>query len=341
MKLIIEPHIYNVKSKAKDVGCKARFECTGCAKLNKYVGEKAELISRDTDGNEEYSLSDWPKACDHVSSVFHLKPLFMNALYAQVEANPEKSVGKIYTEEREKIIRDHDLSSVQKDQFFALIPTQRNVQSNLNLFKKEFVPHQPNSQDDFNPWTDWFKLPGNDEIITKADLKVGSSRIIFFATDYMLKVFARAAAISGDGTFKMAPKHWKQLFILCAEISWLGIWVPCAFAILPDKKQSTYKALFELVNQNLNRINEKLAAEFFMCDFEIGIRSSFREIWPEITLKGCHFHYAKCIWKQVVNAGLKEEYSKKKDNEELVELIAAAIGMAYVPLEELKVGDIE
>ena len=106
MKLIIEPHIYNVKSKAKDVGCKARFECTGCAKLNKYVGAKAKLISRDTDGSEEYSLSDWPKASDHactVSSVFHLKPLFMNALYAKVEANPEKSVGKIYTEEREEL----------------------------------------------------------------------------------------------------------------------------------------------------------------------------------------------------------------------------------------------
>ena len=77
--------------------------------------------------------------------------------------------------------------------------------------------------------------------------------VIFFATDYMLKVFARAAAVSGDGTFKMSPKYWKQLFILCAEIS-DGIWVPCAFAILPDKKQATYLALFELVKQNLTRI---------------------------------------------------------------------------------------
>ena len=57
-----------------------------------------------------------------------------------------------------------------------------------------------------------------------------------------------------------------------------------------------------------------------------------------INFSRCHFHFAKCIWKQVVNAGLKVEYSKKKDNEALVELIVAAIGMAYVPLEELKVG---
>ena len=120
-------------------------------------------------------------------------------------------------------------------------------QANLNLFKKEFVPHEPKCQDDFNPWTDWFNLPGKSESITKADLKIGNSRILFFATDYMLKVFARAKTVSVDGTFKMAPTFWKQLFILCAEISWLGIWVPCAFAILPDKKQTTYTALFELV----------------------------------------------------------------------------------------------
>ena len=50
---------------------------------------------------------------------------------------------------------------------------------------------------------------------------------------------------------------------------------------------------------------------------------------------GCHFHYAKCIWKQVVNAGLKTQYSKTKDDA-LSELIVAAIGMAYVPIEELK-----
>ena len=289
LKLIIEPHTYSLKSKAKDIGHKARFECSSCKIVGKYVGAQAILISRDTDGNEKYELTNWPKLSDHactVSSVYHLKPKFMSALYAQVEANPSKSVGKIYSEEREKIIEENNLTSVQKDQFFALIPTQRNVQANLNLFKKEFVPHEPKCQDDFNPWTDWFNLPGNSESITKADLKIGNSRILFFATDYMLKVFARAKTVSVDGTFKMAPTFWKQLFILCAEISWLGIWVPCAFAILPDKKQTTYTALFELVKQNLTRINEELAAEFVMCDFEIGIRSAWRDVFPDVIIKG-------------------------------------------------------
>ena len=218
----------------------------------------------------------------------------MSAIYAQVEANPEKSVGTIYNEERAKIIEIHKLNDIEKDKLFALLPSQRNVQANLNLYKKEFVPHEPTSTADFDPYTDWFNLP-NDECITKADLTLAlGKRITFFSTDYLLKVFARAAAISCDGTFKMSPKHWKQLFIVCAEISWLNIWIPCAFAFLPDKKQETYKAFFNLLKQNLDRIGEKVSAEYLMCDFELGIRNSVKDIFPDVTLKGPYNVQVNC-----------------------------------------------
>ena len=142
VKLIIKPHTFKIKSKAKRVGDKARFMCTGCAKkeINKYVSAQATLISRDDDGKEKYLLTHWPKDEDHgctASSVNHLKVKFMSAIYAQVEANPEKSIGTIYNEERGKIIEIHKLNDIEKDKLFALLPSQRNVQANLNLYKCE------------------------------------------------------------------------------------------------------------------------------------------------------------------------------------------------------------
>ena len=44
---------------------------------------------------------------------------------------------------------------------------------------------------------------------------------------------------------------------------------------------------------------------------------------------------AKAIWKRVVDAGLKSAYSER-GNDKLVALIVSAIGMAYVPLDNIK-----
>ena len=52
-------------------------------------------------------------------------------------------------------------------------------------------------------------------------------------------------------------------------------------------------------------------------------------------VKGCHFHMAKALWKRVVDAGLKTEYSTP-GNDNLVALVVAAIGMAYVPIDQLE-----
>ena len=132
----------------------------------------------------------------------------------------------------------------------------------------------------------------------------------------------------------MCPKLWGQLFIVCGQLT-KDIWIPLAFGFLPDKKKQTYRAFFNQLKDAMDQIGESLSAEYVMCDFEIGIRNSLREVWPEMIVKGCHFHMAKALWKRVVDAGLKTEYSTP-GNDNLVALVVAAIGMAYVPIDQLE-----
>ena len=188
-------------------------------------------------------------------------------------------------------------------------------------------------QADFDIDSAWFKLESDESIIKGAST---AGDIILFATNATLKILAEARAISIDGTFKMAPKIWKQLFILCVEIPG-GVWIPVAFGFLPNKTEKAYLEWFKLLEAALKERNLELSAIFCMGDFEIGIRSSFNQVWSHIIYKGCHFHMAKALWKKVVDAGLKTTYSQT-GNEVFVAFIVATIGMAYVPLDRIHEG---
>ena len=91
--------------------------------------------------------------------------------------------------------------------------------------------------------------------------------------------------------------------------------MPVAFAYLPDKKRRSYDDLFGMLKQIMEHPsrNIKISAEWFMSDFEKNIRNSFVSHFPEVTPKGCHFHYAKAIW-SIINktGGLKVDPKKHK-----------------------------
>ena len=155
-------------------------------------------------------------------------------------------------------------------------------------------------------------------------------RILVFSSDESLKILARARTILGDGTFRVTPSLWYQTFIISAEVD-EAVFVPVMFALLPDKRQTTYEDMFGIIKDCLN----SRSAELFMSDFEVGIRNGFSLHFPEVAVKGCHFHMAKAFWKRVVNKGFKTVYSDSKNHPKFGGFIRACIGIAYCPLNRL------
>ena len=57
-------------------------------------------------------------------------------------------------------------------------------------------------------------------------------RIIAYSTKFLLEIFSQRKS-SGDGTFKICPSLWKQLYIVMVKYS--NAWIPVCYALLPDK----------------------------------------------------------------------------------------------------------
>ena len=280
--LIIGPYIFTRNKKAKSVGKNAIFVCTGCKNMGHRTTATATKVGQNNNSND-YIL----QSCDEnhkcmPSCIAPLKKKFVEIMYSEVKKNPTRAIGEIYKETRRELSKD--LTEDERLQFFEIIPTQANITPRLTTYKSEFIPQQPKDVFDFDAKCPWLNLDSGESTV-KSDLSIDDCRIILFATNFTLKLLARATAISCDGTFKMCPKLWWQLFIVCGEIS-DGIWLPMAFGYLPNKKKETYKSFFSQLKDALSRHDLELSAQYVMIDFEYSIRSAFKETWDYIPVKG-------------------------------------------------------
>ena len=112
-----------------------------------------------------------------------------------------------------------------------------------------------------------------------------------------------------------------------------NFYIPVAFAYLPGKSEEIYTTLFTSIICILKELGFSLSANFIMCDFESGLRKSLQKCFPEITIKGCHFHYGQCIWRFVQSYGMKKVFA---ENSGFRSLIHATIGLAFVSLERIE-----
>jgi len=66
--------------------------------------------------------------------------------------------------------------------------------------------------------------------------------------------------------------------------------LPSVYILLPNKKENTYKRMF----QALKTIEPDISPKTIMVDFEKGAMNAITFEFPEAKLKGCFFHLSQC-----------------------------------------------
>ncbi|KAE9525802.1 hypothetical protein AGLY_014028 [Aphis glycines] len=90
-----------------------------------------------------------------------------------------------------------------------------------------------------------------------------------------------------DGTFKVAPNLFSQVYIiLCKYLDGVH---PLIYAFLLDKKNQTYERLFKV----LIELKPGLKPKSIACDFEQAAIKAIKNNFPEVQIHGCLFHLTK------------------------------------------------
>ena len=131
-------------------------------------------------------------------------------------------------------------------------------------------------------------------------------KFCIFTSIFQINMFKKCSQIFFDATYKSCPKTMYQLFNIAGYLEETDGLIPLMIIPMSNKTQRLYTVILKEVvriltvfNINIEKITNK-----FMSDFEIALRRSIKEVFPNCILDGCFFHYTKLLWKHAKILGL-------------------------------------
>ena len=124
-------------------------------------------------------------------------------------------------------------------------------------------------------------------------LSLGADRILIFASPEQLQVLQSAEHFLVDGTFKVTPEIFYQVFIIHAV--YREHVVPVIYSLLRRKDAGTYTRLIDEVV----KIAPNWLPASVMMDFEQASINAFKKKFPSVSLSGCYFHLRQSLHRKL------------------------------------------
>ena len=122
---------------------------------------------------------------------------------------------------------------------------------------------------------------------------------ISFGTLESLRMLCTADHLFLDGTFKSCPAPFCQLYTIHIRSSVLRSTIPVLCSLLPNKTKLTYISFFNEVRNVAIKNDLILNPKFITIDFEQDAINALKHVFPNVTIKGCNFHYNQCLFKKL------------------------------------------
>lgn len=159
-------------------------------------------------------------------------------------------------------------------------------------------------------------------------LQVDEEDVKIFATTPMLNVLSNSTHWLADGTFKLAPQAFLQIYTVHAIVREHAL--PVVYALLKNKSRAAYTNVWDHLKALVN-----LRPESVMIDFEAASKRSIEDNFPNATVAGCMFHLGQAIWRKVVDEGLREDYINQEVTRRFVKNLLA---LAFLRVDSVAEG---
>lgn len=216
------------------------------------------------------------------------------------------------------------------DQRF-LAPKSSNVKRYVNRHRAGFRPTEPSNLD-FEIDMNFLGCPD----FLLADISHDGARHLVFATDHQLGLLGNAKRWYIDGTFKIVPSFMKpngQLLSIHAFVHKDGksMQFPLVFALMSRRRKEDYVEVFRAIQGRLDSV----AVEMMTADFEAGVWQAIRQVFPEVIIKGCAFHWTKAVWTKVQNLGLATTFRERETTHVFIKQLMALPFLPWNHVEDV------
>ena len=145
--------------------------------------------------------------------------------------------------------------------------------------------------------------------------------VIFFS-DEIRALLIEATNIQFDGTFYTVPNQFYQLWTIFVAVGRHTI--PAVHCLMTAKTEGIYKAVLDSLVAHIPGFKPVAS----MSDWEQASRNAFNEVFPQIRIYGCVFHYTQCIWSKVRKLGLSHGF---KSNTEISKFARLLMAIPFLP----------
>lgn len=136
-----------------------------------------------------------------------------------------------------------------------------------------------------------------------------------------------------DGTFKVVPHHQTQLLVVMATIC--GKPRPIIYAIMNELTEEMYTSVFEFIRDAVLPANKcPYSPKSATMDFEMGMRNAVKNVWMDINVFGCNFHYCQALRRNAMDFLQDRIENSPKHKEILLMLMRSSL----LPLDMLHDG---
>lgn len=171
------------------------------------------------------------------------------------------------------------------------------------------------------------------------DLEWTGGRVMVFSTDDNIRRLFSSNYWFSDGTFKVSPTIFLQVFSIMAAFTQPAIarlkaqtiGLPLVYSLLENKEEVSYRKVFAVIFQRAEILQIPMnLPRKIMCDFELAIINAARYYVGIERVICCFFHLCQAVFRQIQSQGLQNQYNdENRDFKTAAEMLCA---LAFVPL---------
>ncbi|CAF0959112.1 unnamed protein product [Didymodactylos carnosus] len=207
------------------------------------------------------------------------------------------------------------------DEALARLPSRDNIKRRIRMLRQDKkLPSSPNDPNFPNVPTALTVTSCGDKFL-RSDTGSGPDRTLIFASSKQLDILQSCDDFLVDGTFKVVPEIFYQLYVVHAI--YRGHVVPVVYSLLSRKNSDTYQRL-------INEIVEFAPCWFpgsILLDFEKACINVYDSSFVNISLSGCYVHFRQNFHRQLQALGYQNRYQDVKFAHNINKIAA----LAFIP----------
>ncbi|CAF0848187.1 unnamed protein product [Didymodactylos carnosus] len=210
-----------------------------------------------------------------------------------------------------RIIEDeyikHNLNTDEQQHF--LLPSAQA--SKFYKIRAKMLPPNPKSPDFEVPKLYSTTNNNEDFLIYDSTHKKLGGRLMIFSTKALIEILCDCDTILIDGTFKTRPILFAQVYVIMGKH--LGEVIPLVWCLTSKRNQDVYKKIFNVLKTKANEFGGRFEPQYAYLDFEVGTINALENLFPDMSIRGCWYHYTQAIFRNIQKIGLVHMYEQNKE----------------------------